>query len=125
MRGGIEASEALLQAGGVRTRRPRDDKPKVPYVTLRLLFDQPGGTTGCPWDEVDEFIQGTVVASDDTGALWMQDRIYELLRDAPDLTIVQLPSGPVNEDDDTAGPSLFYAYPRWRLMASVADYQEA
>lgn len=125
MRGGIEAVEDVLQAGGLRVRRPGADKPAVPYVTLWPLLDVYDGTTGCPWNQVDENMQGTCVASDDVGAMWMQDKVYELLTAATSLTVEPIPSGPLVEDTDTAEPSLFYTYPRWRLRSWVADYAGA
>ena len=125
MRAGLAAVQTVLEAGGVRVRRPRDPKPAMPYMTLRLLFDMYDGTSGCPNEDVEEYMQGTCVAPTDDGAMWLQDRVYQLLDETDQLTVELLASGPVAEDDDTASPSLFYAYPRWRVRGWVPAYQGA
>lgn len=114
----------VLRAGGLtvgdgvaNTRKDGKGQPLTPpYVVVYPLGDSKDGTLGDPWNETRSGLQPTCVGTTREQAEWLADLCTVVLAAHEGDWWVQVDtSGPVGRDDDTGGPPLFYAYPRFTI----------
>lgn len=112
----------LTVGDGQNTTRPDGTGADlaVPYVVVYPLSDLFDGAVGggAVWAEVDATVQATCVGTTREQAEWLADTVHGLmLAGSTDWRARPLPRSGVVRDDDTGGPPLFYAYPRFALHA--------
>lgn len=111
----------VLEAGSLTVGDTTGEGLTAPFVVVYPIGDgflAPGfgGSLGEPWSQVDAGIQVTCVGVSREQAQWLEDRATALLVAHVGDWWVQLDGSPaVSRDDDTGGPPLFYAYPRFSI----------
>lgn|GEM_PF-3713964 len=112
----------LTVGDGNNTTRPDGSGTVLaaPYVIVYPLSDVYDGAIGggAVWAEVDATVQASCVATTREQAEWLADQVHTLILAADeDWRARPLPRPAIVRDDDTGGPPLFYAYPRFALHA--------
>ena len=113
---------AVLEAGGLTVGDATGQGLTPPYVVAYPLGDLRDGSIGQPWERIRAGYQFTCVGGDRWQAEWLHDKCVELMIAASQsLGHVQVePSGAIARDDDTGGPSIWMAYPRFTVWQEAA-----
>lgn len=117
MRTTTDAVITALTAGPLTVGDGSGERLSAPYVVVHPIGDTLGGTLAAAWGEAQSGVQVTCVGESRKQAEWLAERVTALLLAATDTLghVEVLTSGPVTRDDGTGAPSLFLAYPRFRI----------
>lgn len=116
-----DAVIATLEAGSLTVGDGDGSGLTAPYVVVWPIagetFDGSIGG-GDVWAEIDKPFQPTCVGVSREQAEWVADRVRTLLLASHAAYRARpIGGGGTVRDDDTAGPPLFYAYPRFSMSA--------